>query len=312
MESDYFRITLFFEKIAPFIPLFHAPDFQKRYRPHADETQYREVDTEGMLILYGMFALSARFSTSSFFGEIPPKARGNVFSRMAQSIYDDAVRLNDIERCTFSLLQGCILLAFYHQTSRPSTQSWMLIGTCCRIAIELGLNKVDEVVILSPEAPQWMSTIEWSQKEERRRAWWLVWELDVFSSTILRRPHAIDKSQMHVLLPVADESWFQNKPVASVAFPSDPLSAWATLNECPNQDERAWFLVSSYLMAVTHDISQRHDAPIEDRSNIAATLDCFSLLLPSNFHLSSGSLTFNEKNFSSCNWVISTVFMLNT
>lgn len=259
-----------------------------------------------------MFALSARFSTSPFFADTSPKVRGSVFSAMAQKIYEDAVRLNEIENCTFSLLQGCILLAFYYQTSRPSTTSWMLIGTCCRIAIELGLNKLDESIIFAPQDAQWTSIMEWSQKEEKRRAWWLVWELDVFSSTILRRPHTIDKSQMQVLLPVSDANWLANNPVASAAFPSDPLSAWGTLNDTPNQDERAWFLVSSYLMATAHDISQRHDTCIQDRANFAATLDCFSLLLPSSFHLSSGSLTFNERNFSSSNWIISTVFMLNT
>jgi len=185
VPSDWFRITLFFEKVASFIPLFHATSFQQRYRPHPDDIQYREVDTEEMLILYGMFCLIGKIFDVTFFLLIHHQTcGGSVFSAMAQKLYEDAVRLNEVENCTFSLLQGCILLASYYQTSRPSTTSWMLIGTCCRIAIELGLNKLDEsIIFFSPRCPVDLDYGMEPEKKKKRRAWWLVWELDVFSST---------------------------------------------------------------------------------------------------------------------------------
>jgi hypothetical protein len=303
---------LFFEKVATFIPLFHAPSFRRKYRVHDTSIdRYAELDAEDVLILNAMFALSARFSAHSYFGDTPAKGRGSVFSAIAKALYEDALRLDKLEQCTLPLLQGCILLAFYQQTSRPTTQSWLLIGMCCRIAFDLGLNKLDEDILLSPHAASWESAEEWSQQEEQRRAWWLVWELDVFSSTIQRRPHAIDKSQIHVLLPVSDSHWFANSPVDSAAILPDPVDSWKSLSGCPNQDERAWFLVSSFLMATAHDLSQRDDTRVE-KASFASTLDCFSLLLPPSFHLSSRSLTFTEGNIASCNWIISTIFMLHT
>jgi hypothetical protein len=57
---------------------------------------------------------------------------------------------------------------------------------------------------------------EWVQREELRRAWWLVWELDAFGSTISNRAYAINYKIMLVLLPVSDKSCFEESPVASI------------------------------------------------------------------------------------------------
>ena len=261
-----------------------------------------------------MLALSARFSSSHFFEETPPKARAKLFGSKAKALFDEALRMDKLEESSLSLLQGCILLSFYQQTSLPTTQSWLLIGTCCRLAMDLGLNTLDEEIISSRTTDNInrLDIEEWSRREEQRRAWWLVWELDVFASTISRRPHGIDSSQMHVLLPVSDRCWFSDTSVPSTAIKADPFQAWDTLSGCPNQDERAWFLLSTFLMATAHDLSSRWTTTPQDLINFECTLDCFNLLLPPSFHLSSGSLVFNENNFANCNWAISTILMLHT
>lgn len=67
------------------------------------------------------------------------------------------------------LYPTCVLLSDY-QTTRPTTQSWILIGMCCRIAFDLGLNRLDEDNVSALNAPQWSSETEWSRREEQRRA----------------------------------------------------------------------------------------------------------------------------------------------
>jgi hypothetical protein len=313
--SDIYRIELFFEKVQCFIPLFHAPNFRKRFRVHdPDETRYCSLTIEEALILNGMLALSARLSYSPYFGETAPKARAKVFGSKAKALYDETLRMDKLEQSSLTLLQGCILLSFYQQTSLPTTQSWLLIGTCCRLAIDLGLNTLDEDIICLGPAYNINSVTceEWSRQEERRRTWWLVWELDVFASTISRRPHGLDNSQIHVLLPVSDKYWFLDSPVLSTSIKSDSFQAWDSLSGYPNQDERAWFLLSTFLMATAHDLYLRWTTTAEDLKSFESTLDCFNLLLPTNFHLSSGCLVFSENNFANCNWVISTIFMLHT
>ena len=306
---------MFFERVQCFIPLFHAPNFRKRFKVHgSDKTRYCELTIEDALILNGMLALSARFISSPYFGETPPKARAKIFGSKAKALYNETLGMDKLEQSSLSLLQGCILLSFYQQTSLPTTQSWLLIGTCCRLAMDLGLNTLDEDIISSglTYTTNSVTPEEWSQREEQRRAWWLVWELDVFASTISRRPHGIDRSQMHVLLPVSDKYWFSDTPIPSTPVKADPFQAWDSLSGCPNQDERVWFLLSTFLMATAHDLSSRRTTTAQDLMNFESTLDCFNLLLPTNFHLSSGCLVFSESNFANCNWVISTIFMLHT
>jgi hypothetical protein len=261
-----------------------------------------------------MFALSARFLSSSYFGDLPPKARAKVFGGKAKALYTEILQQDKLEQSSLSLLQGCIILSFYQQTSLPTTESWLLVGTCCRLAIDLGLDVIDEDVISS--GPMYdanaITLEEWKRREEQRRAWWLVWELDIFASTISMRPYALDRNQMHVLLPVSDKHWFSNTPIASMPLRADTFQAWGSLDSCPNQDERVWFLLSTFLMATAHDLSLGRTTTTQDLIDFQSTLDCLNLSLPMNFYLSSGSLVFSESNFASCNWVISTIFMLHT
>jgi hypothetical protein len=244
-----------------------------------------------------------------------PKARAKMFGCKAKVLYTEILQRDELEQSNLSFLQGCILLSFYQQTSLPTTESWLLIGTCCRLAIDLGLDVIDEDVISSGLlcTTTAITPEEWSKREEQRRAWWLVWELDVFASTLSKRPYGIDRNQMHVLLPVSDKYWFSNTPIISMPIKADVFQAWGSLDCCLNQDERIWFLLTTFLMATAHDLStRRRTTTTQDLIDFQHTLDCFNLTLPTNFYPSSGSLILTESNFASCNWVISTVFMLKT
>jgi len=308
------RINLFFVKISNFVALFHRPRFYQKYK--ADEgcgARYQNLEMEDALILNALLALSARFSPSPYFADTPLKDRGRPFARVAKSIYEDAMKLDQPAKPSLPLLQGCLLLAYYHQICGLTAQSWVLVGTCCRLAYGLDLNNVDKDLLGVDKDIQWTSPNDWTEREERRRAWWLVWELDMFASTILRRPHTIDKSQMHVLLPVCDSEWFADTPVASNFINPEPFNIWKSLRDCPNQNVRAWFLVSQILMGTAHDLSQRHRTSAEDLEEFESSLTCFDLLLPSKYRLNSNmSLAFDTENFETNNWIISIALMLHT
>jgi hypothetical protein len=308
------RIDLFFERLTGFVLLLHYPSFVSRHKVHdaTDSTKYQNLDLEDALILNALLALSARFSESPYFANALPKERGRPFASTAKSIYQDAMKLDEPAKPSLRLLQGCILLAFYHQLCGATAQSWVLIGACCRLAYDLGLNNIDKDLLGVHHDAQWTSAEEWILREEQRRAWWLVWELDMFASTIMRRPHTIDKSQINVLLPVSDAQWFSGVPLASNFLIPDPFKIWKSLQDCPNQDVRAWFLVISILMATAHDLTQRHQTSAEDIEEFSASLTCFELLLPSRYHLGSKHILFHPENFGSSNWIVSLALMLHT
>jgi hypothetical protein len=150
---------------------------------------------------------------------------------------------------------------------------------------------------------------EWIEREERRRTWWSSWELDNFASTVSGRPYGHDKGQLQVLLPVSDEAWFSNTPIASAPLHTDTLKVWKSLEICQNQDERAWFLLSIYLVRLTFDISRSPGYP-QTPKDIKTAIDCFALVLPRKFDLSNGGLLFDQRNWRNSCWIIGTNLMV--
>ncbi|KEF57392.1 uncharacterized protein A1O9_05309 [Exophiala aquamarina CBS 119918] len=304
-------IDLFFERIQCFLPLFHQPRFLHRFKSLTDETSgYSILKKEDAFILNGVMAMSSRFSNSPFFDNMAPCTRGQIFAAKARALYDVAFSHDSRWQPSLALLQGCILLSFHEQTNRPSTSSWFLIGSSVRLALELGLNNIDaekDELQVAQRTPD-----EWVVTEEKRRAWWAVWELDVFSSTILRRPYCVDKEHMAVLLPIPDTEWFADTPVPSTMINTNTAQIWDTLHDHLHLGARAWFLVSTFLMARANDFLLHTDTTLEEINTFEATLKLFMLLLPPEYDLTPAGFPFNERNFASYNWIISMIVMLHT
>lgn len=258
--------------------------------------------------------MSARFSTSSFFDNIPPATRGRSFATRAQSLYEAAFTHEKRSQPSLPLLQGCILLSFYEQTDHPAPTSWFIIGACTRLALELDLQNIDaKLDIEQCPSPQGGADNDvWTTLEEKRRAWWLTWELDVFASTLLRRPQCIDKNNMSVMLPVQDSQWFTDTLVPSTMMNSNVTQIWSTLQDNMNLGARAWFLVATFLMAKAHDFVLHKDVTIHDIIALEASVSCFTLLLPPELDLSTVSSPIPEQDFASYNWTVSLIFMLHT
>ena len=268
---------------------------------------YPKLKPEDAFILNGVMAMSSRFSNSPFFDNMGPLTRGQIFAAKARALYELAFSHDGRWQPSLALLQGCILLSYYEQTSRPSTSSWFLIGSSVRLALELGLNNIDAGQDEPPAAQK--TSDEWVIMEEKRRAWWAVWELDVFSSTILRRPYCVDKEHMTVLLPVPDTEWFADNPVPSTMINTNTAQIWNTLQDHMHLGTRAWFLVSTFLMARANDFLLHTDTTLEDINTFEATLKLFMLLLPPEYDLTPAGFPFNERNFASYNWIISMIIM---
>ena len=262
-----------------------------------------------------MIALSARFSHNEYFGSIPREQRGKPFAQKATALYAERLQRDAINESSLAFLQGCILLAFYLQTCEITTRGWLLIGTCCQLGIDLGLDRVDKDVTVTSSTSTTAdggAASQWSYKEEKRRAWWLVWELDVFTATILRRRRGISIDQMNILLPVSDSAWFSDTPTRSTFLVTDYLHTWQTLEAIPEADERAWFLVTSYMMAVAANLTAPDSiSTLQDVLSFESTLDCFALLLPEAFRLDLVRFPFGEESFALNNWAFLTIFMLH-
>jgi hypothetical protein len=74
-----------------------------------------------------------------------------------------------------------------------------------------------------------------STRAVKRRAFWAIWEMDVFASTIRRTPTAINWQQMKILLPVDNGNWFYGKPTSSCFMETEPNQWWKVLQDSGNQ-----------------------------------------------------------------------------
>lgn len=302
------RIDIWFDKIQSFLPLLHRPRFMETLSCIRDKEgpRYRNLDWEISLLLNAMFAMAARFSNSPYFAGTPFPERGGQFAKRAKMLYDSS--LPHIRAPTLIYLQGLTVLAFYLYAMEPNPQGWVLIGICSRLAYELELDKVDED--LEKTKSQMAQPEVWSKQEEQRRVWWCIWELDGFAAAIACRRPAIDKGNMQVMLPVSDGTWFSNTPVESAIIDPVPTKAWQTLEKCENQDVRAWFLLANFLLLSAHDLAQSRRSSKEDTKALETAVACFFLLMPSDFNLSSPSLSFTDSSYQRSNWIISMNIML--
>lgn len=262
------------------------------------------MEKESQFVVYGMMALSARFSTLSYFDGINLKERGVPFSRKAQMIYQEAVGGFEPHMPTLKWLQGCILLAYYNQSCRPAVGCDLMTATCTRFAYSLGLHRIDE------DTNSRNSREEWISKEEQRRAWWSVWELDAFDSVSSRRPFSIDKHRMSVFLPVSDEAWFSGTPIHSAILNTDILQCWKSLRDSDNRDERAWFLISNFIAVQALELCQQKHVSARSITDVETVVSCFSLLFHEKYGGSPSQLLFDEENYGKNNWLILTRLMI--
>jgi hypothetical protein len=265
-------------------------------------------DISTALLLNSMFALSARFSTWDQFWTLGPKERGAQYFRKAQALLSQC--LDEEDEPTLRMLQIRILLTYYELTSGPSFQAWQATGICCRIAYSLSLHHIDRKSTTA-NSPAAVADSDWVLNEEKRRAWWAVFQMDNFASIIACRPFNINASRMEVLLPVSDAAWLSNQQQKSGLLSSNgPSKIWKSLQGCEIQHAYAWFLVCNALLRAAQEMFDKLDCEIEDIKVLQSALHCFALGLPPNFRLTGSNMIFNGQNYSEKNWVICTVILL--
>ncbi|PIG84799.1 hypothetical protein AARAC_001324 [Aspergillus arachidicola] len=203
-EQDiHHLIALYFENMVSFL----------LFTPHLLTVKLQTAPPSQIIALLGaMFSFSARFRLENQFVNGVASASNQQATRPAPNDFY-LIAKNSVDRELMDLkpppsllmLQSMVLLSFHDLIESAEGRGWRSLGLLVRIAYELRLHLVDsDVIDTSTDHPDL-----WSAKEERRRTWWVIWELDVFSSTVRRLPTAIDWNQNWTMLPVDDEFWLK-------------------------------------------------------------------------------------------------------
>lgn len=300
----YYRIDLYFASMTAF-SLFHRPTFEHQL--------YNELPPElGGVLLAAMFAYSARFVNDN---DVNPTitSDSNIKPARFYGLAADAGHAQ-LRKCgnkppPLSLVQSLILTTFYELVGSLRGVAWRSLGTVIRVAYELQLHMVDSPLPQSSHISGSNESERWIRAEERRRAWWTIWELEVFATTIRKCPSGIDQREHTTWLPVGDSQWFSGHVTPSCPLEIDPTKRWKALQTSGNDCSSAWYIVINSLMRDAHrlsihtippkqvleetDLSQQTQAnnpcqvdPDSDPAADLAILDncimCFDLALPTH------------------------------
>lgn len=309
-----YRIHLYFLRVQAFLPLFHRPQFYQKYVSLSKDEKYVNLTKESAFLLYAMMALSARYSTSSSFVGVHIKDRGEIFVRKIDVLYNDLTTCLDTAPPSLVLLQACILIAYYYRSCHTTTHGdpW-LVKPCVRLAYKLGLHRLDTETMDHPGGDTNLpSPLQWVSTEEKRRVWWSIWELDAFDYVLHRRAREIDHTEVYVNLPVSDEAWFAGKPTPSALFNFNLSQCWKALKRSENQDERAWFLISNYILVCAFDLDRQKFVTESNVEQLDTVVACFSLLVYEKLRTNLNSLVFDKNHYVKSNWKIVTQLMIQS
>jgi len=157
------------------------------------------------------------------------------------------------EPLSLPLLQTMILNTLCLLVQGVRGRAWRWLGTCIRSAYELNLHLIDSG--RSGGRYQPINVEQWCIEEEWRRAWWAIWEMDVFASVIRRCPAGIDWSQNDTFLPAEDEKWYRGEPQSSCPLEVHAAERWKSLAATNIRSPKAWFIVLNSLMKDAQNIS---------------------------------------------------------
>ncbi|KAH6844518.1 fungal-specific transcription factor domain-containing protein [Chaetomium sp. MPI-CAGE-AT-0009] len=222
------------------------------FRPGSIEAKFPMIQhhSDAEALVASMFSFSARYCRDD--DNCPSPSH---FAQVASLKLDESIDHYGDMRPPLWLLQASVLISFYQLTLSVRSRSWKKLGDCIRYAYDMNLHIVD--ANHDPASTPDQSAVDisrWVLLEERRRAWWAVWEMDVFASTIRRLPTAIDASLNLTMLPVPDECWFSDKHQESCFLAEDPSLRWKHLEQSGNRSAKAWFIVVNSLMRNTQRI----------------------------------------------------------
>jgi hypothetical protein len=206
-DTLYQLVGLFFEHLYHMFPCFHKTSFLAKVKNG-------DMEKEAPLLLYSMCCIATRYHPDDLI-----KRRAKEWYGQAKFSYDLTQRRPDPALRT---LQAVILLVFYAQTIGDFSTSWLSLGKAWRQVVVLRMNRMDagQAVAMdltrldvNTEGERWHGLDKSEgktavEREEYRRALWLLFMMDRMHAWPTGWPTAIPEIQFKVDIPIAN-SLFQ-------------------------------------------------------------------------------------------------------
>ncbi|KAJ5606171.1 hypothetical protein N7510_008952 [Penicillium lagena] len=192
-ELDY----IYFEKVHPILPIIHRPRYYAALNlaPHMRPP---------ICLRYMMWCHAASVSDKYHFLHVHFYNRARKYADMDE-MKGFGENVVSVRHC-----QTWILIGTYEFRMIYFPRAWLSVGKAARLALMMGLNRLDgesldvKQTILPPR--------DWTDREERRRTFWMAFCTDRYASIGTGWPMLIDEQDIMTNLPASEESFVKSKP----------------------------------------------------------------------------------------------------
>lgn len=172
------RYQIFFQKIHPSLPLIHRPRFMAALdlAPHMRPP---------VCLRYAMWTMAA--SVTDKYDAL----QEHFYQRARKYAQLDEMRGHGESTITLSHCQAWALICSYEFKTMYFPRAWLSSGRCVRLAQMMQLHRLDGVGLdvkqcLPPPK-------DWTEREERRRTFWICFSIDRYASIGTGWPMIIDE-----------------------------------------------------------------------------------------------------------------------
>ena len=213
-------IEIFFAQVQPGCPILHRQTLLDSYfaRPVAEQ------EKEDIILLFAISAAALRFSTD--------KRLDYEYKNQFKTLAKQKVIFNALENPSIQSLRAMVIIVLDVVGSTNGPSGWGLLALTTRMAIHLGLNTEPSnspAFLMNggskelPSISTWGVGMlpeprDWIEQEGRRRLFWMVYVLDIYTSLGTSLDLTLDENEIERLLPCQDEIWDRNQPTTTRWF----------------------------------------------------------------------------------------------
>ncbi|KAK4560456.1 hypothetical protein LTR86_005652 [Recurvomyces mirabilis] len=188
---------IYFEKIHPSVPMIHRPRYYAAMNlaPHMRPP---------VCLRYIMWANAAAVTDKY------EALQEHFYQRARKYLQQDEMKGHGENMITIAHCQTWLLVATYEFKAMYFPRAWMSSGRGSRMAQMMGLHRMDGAGLdvkqcLPPPK-------DWTEREERRRTFWMAFAVDRYSSIGTGWPMSIEEGDICTNLPCTEQAYDMSKP----------------------------------------------------------------------------------------------------
>ncbi|KAL8825566.1 MAG: hypothetical protein Q9170_007746 [Blastenia crenularia] len=194
---------IYFKSMHPSLPMIHPYRYQAAMglSPHMRPP---------VCLRYAMWCLASNLSARY-------RSHQEIFYRRARRYAEiDEMKGLGESFVTVAHAQAWVLIATYEFQMMFFPRAWASVGRAVRLVLMMGLNRLDGTgldvkQVLAPAR-------DWTEKEERRRVFWMAFCTDRYASMGTGWPVAIDERDIITNLPANEENYEKSIPEETVSL----------------------------------------------------------------------------------------------